>query len=100
MEGLRIGRVDAGDIEAVTRLFAEQVYPGDLDQARTHFADHAEGQGDTFLAHVHGALAGYLTIRWQSRNPRFREAGIPLIHHLAVFEPYQRQGIATRLMEA
>jgi hypothetical protein len=63
MEGLRISRVDPSELDAVVRLFTDQVYPGDLAQAKQHFADHAEGQGDTLLAHVHDQLAGFLTIR-------------------------------------
>ena len=100
MEGLHISRVNPSELDAVVRLFADQIYRGDLGEARLHFADHAEGQGDTLLARVHDQLAGFLTIRWQSRNPQFRREGIPLIHHLLVFEAFQRQGIAMQLMEA
>lgn len=99
MDGLRIARVEARGLDAVVRLFADQVYRGDLDLARLHFADHAQGQGDTLLALVDGRLAGFLTLRWQSNNPLFRREGIPLIHHLQVFPAFQRQGIATQLME-
>ncbi len=100
MEGLRISRVEFSDLAAVTHLFADQVYAGDREQARLHLADHAEGGGDTLLALVSDTLAGFLTIRWQSRNPQFRRDGIPLIHHLQVFPAFQRQGIATHLMDA
>ena len=86
-------------VDAVVTEFGRVVYPGDLDEARRHFEDHAAGGGASVLARVDGALVGYLTIRWQSHNPRFRDAGIPLIHHLAVFAPYQRRGIATALMD-
>jgi len=94
-----IERVRVEDLSATIDLFIQQVYPGDPEEAHLHFSGHAEGQADTFLAWVDGNLAGYLTIRWQSKNLRFRQQNIPLIHHLGVFDQFQRQGIASRLMD-
>ena len=97
---LAIERVHAEDLAATIDLFTHQVYPGDPEGAHQHFTEHAEGQADTFLAWVDGSLAGYLTIRWQSNNPLFRQHNIPLIHDLLVFSQFQRQGIASHLMDA
>ena len=94
-----IERVRAEDLAATIDLFTHQVYPGDPQEAHQHFTEHAEGQAETFLAWVEGSLAGYLTIRWQSHNPQFRQHTIPLIHHLGVFPQFQRRGIASRLMD-
>ena len=69
-------------------------------EAREHFGDHVLGGGDSFLARFDGRLAGYVTIRWELRNEAFRRDGIPLIHHLAVFDEYQRRGIATLLLDS
>jgi len=98
MEGLQIKRVQPAEVDAVIDLFA-RCYYGNLDEARAHFADHADGGGDSFLAYVEGELAGFVTIRWVSHNEQFRRNNIPLIHHLEVFAPYQRRGIASRLMD-
>jgi GNAT superfamily N-acetyltransferase len=100
MGELTIERVQTADLAATIALFAREIYPGDPTEAQRHFEGHAEGQADTFLAHVSGNLAGYLTIRWQSNNPNFRQHNIPLIHHLAVFPQFRRHGIASRLMDA
>jgi GNAT superfamily N-acetyltransferase len=100
MDQVLIERIAPADLARVIQLFSEQVYPAQPEEARLHFAGHAEGQADTFLAYVADHLAGYLTIRWQSNNPLFRQHNIPLIHHLAVFPQFQRQGIATQLMDA
>ena len=99
MPELEITLVRSEDMERVVEMFIRQVYPDDPEGARRHFADHAEGGGSTFLAFVQGELAGYLTIRWQSENPLFRRENIPLIHDLLVFPAFQRQGIASRLMD-
>jgi GNAT superfamily N-acetyltransferase len=94
-----IERVAPTDLAHVIQLFIQQVYPGRPEEAHRHFSGHLEGQADTFLAGVDGSLAGYLTIRWHSKNPQFRQHNIPLIHHLGVFPQFQRQGIASRLMD-
>jgi GNAT superfamily N-acetyltransferase len=96
---VHIERVAPTDLAKVIHLFIEHVYPAHSEEAHRHFAGHAEGQADTFLASVVGELAGYLTIRWHSNNPQFHQHTIPLIHHLAVFPQFQRQGIASRLMD-
>jgi GNAT superfamily N-acetyltransferase len=99
MANVHIERVAPTDLAQVVQLFIQQVYPGDPEGAHLHFSEHAEGQADTFLAWVESSLAGYLTIRWQSNHPLFRQHNIPLIHHLGVFPQFQRQGIASRLMD-
>ena len=96
---VHIEQVASTDLAEVIQLFTAQVYPRQPEEAYHHFAGHAEGQADTFLASVAGELVGYLTIRWHSNNPQFHQHNIPLIHHLAVFPQFQRQGIASRLME-
>lgn len=99
MADIRIVRVQPKDVEEVARLFARDVYGGDEREAQEHLADHATGGGDTFLAYAGNELAGYVTIRWVSHNPLFRENNIPLIQHLEVFPAFQRRGIAWRLMD-
>jgi GNAT superfamily N-acetyltransferase len=94
-----IERVRTEDLVAAIDLFLQHVYPGDPEGAHLHFSEHAEGQAETFLAWVDGCLAGYLTLRWQSNNPLFRQHNIPLIYHLEVFSQFQRQGIASHLMD-
>ena len=100
MVDFQIERVAPAELAQIIQLFIEQVYPAHPEEAHRHFAGHAQGQADTFLAWISGNLAGYLTIRWQSNNPQFRQRNIPLIHHLGVFPQFQRQGIASRLMDA
>ena len=97
---IEIYRLQKDEIAQVIDTFAMQIYGGDMDEAREHFEDHVEGLGDTFLAHVDGELAGYVTIRWESHNVYFRENNIPFIHHLEVFPEYKGYGIASRLMDS
>ena len=95
---LRRLTIDA--LDSAATLLAAEYYRGDDAAAREHLADHATGQGDTFLALDGPRLAGFVTIRWVSRHEDFRRAGIPLIHALEVLPRYRRRGVATRLMDA
>ena len=97
---LLIKRVADEDLDATISLFRREVYPGDAEGAQQHFTGHAEGQADTFLAWVDSRLAGYVTIRWISKDPEFSRQNIPLINDLAVFPQFRGQGIATCLMDA
>jgi hypothetical protein len=80
-------------------MFSRQVYSDDLAAARRHFDDHATGAGTPFVAFVRAEWAGYLTIRWQSNNPLFRQEKLPNVHDLLDFPALQRRGVAARLMD-
>jgi GNAT superfamily N-acetyltransferase len=51
------------------------------------------------LAEVYGAIAGYVTLVWESAYPPFAERGIPEISDLNVLPSFRRSGIATRLLD-
>ena len=99
MNILQITQIRPNDLDWVIELFTRYVYNMNSNQAYTHFADHADGRGNTFIACISGELAGFVTIRWQSNNPLFRKDTIPLIHHLEVFPAFRRQGVASCLMD-
>ena len=62
-QSIKIQLLGNDDLAEAVDIFAQQVYGGDRADAIEHFEDHAEGLGDTFVARVGGALAGYVTIR-------------------------------------
>jgi GNAT superfamily N-acetyltransferase len=99
MDTLQITWITPHDLNWVTGWFTRYVYDMNADKAYTHFADHGDGRGATCLAHMHGELAGFVTIRWQSHHASFRRENIPLIHHLEVFPAFRRQGLASCLMD-
>jgi GNAT superfamily N-acetyltransferase len=85
--------------EAVVRFLTQWVVDGDV-AAREYLAGHAEPEGASLIA-VRGAeVLGYVAIVWESNYEGFRSRGIPLLHQISVAEPYRRQGVATRLMDA
>ena len=99
MDDIQIELIQPRQVDEVIELFTHHVYEGNREQAVTHLAGHREGEADMFFAYVRRSLAGFLTIRWHSNYPRFRDQNIPLIHQMEVFPPFQRGGIASQLME-
>ena len=100
MPAINIRQVTQSELPDIIELFTKHVYGGNHAEAMEHFDDHAQRQGDTFIASVDGTLAGYVTIRWVSHNVYFRENNISFIHHLEVFPAFQRRGIADRLLDS
>ena len=99
MSDLHIELIPPGQVDETIELFTQHVYEGNRDQARTHLVGHREGEADTFVAYAGRSLAGFLTIRWHSDYPGFRDHNIPLIQQLEVFPPFQHRGIASQLLE-
>lgn len=99
MDNVHIELISPRQVDEAIELFTQHVYEGNRDQALTHLVGHREGEADTFVAYVRRILAGFLTIRWHSDYPRFRDQNIPLIQQLEVFPSFQRRGIASQLME-
>lgn len=53
----------------------------------------------TWVAFHNGQLAGYVTLKWASSYPSFKEQHIPEIMDLNVLPPYRNKGIGTHLLE-
>jgi GNAT superfamily N-acetyltransferase len=91
--------VGDSNCERTVQFLIEWVSDGEA-AAREHLADHAEGGGASLVAVRNHGVIGIVTIRWQSNYPGFRDHSIPLVHQLAVAEPFRRLGVATLLMDA
>lgn len=64
-----------------------------------YLEEQARGDREAWVAEVDAAVAGYLTVVWQTGYAPFRDAGIPEICDLNVWPEYRRRGIATALMD-
>jgi len=97
--GIVVQPVGVGNFEASVQFLIGWVSDG-AAEARAYLGDHAEPAGASLIA-VHGDdVAGYAAILWESNFAGFRDRGIPLVHQVAVAGPFQRQGVATLLMDA
>lgn len=68
-------------------------------QYQRYLAEQAAGQRGCRIAFVDGQFAGYVTLNWQPTYPPFAEAGVPEIQDLNVLPEFQRQQIASRLLD-
>jgi len=94
---LTITELREGDIADIAKAFAglnksEQQY-------RRYFTEHEALSRLVLVARSDDAIAGYVTIAWQSDYAPFREAGIPEIQDFNVLPDFRRHRIGTRLMD-
>ncbi len=94
-----IAPVAAANAEPAIAFLTEWVLDVGAD-TREYLADHTDGGGASLIAMRDGRVVGIVCVLWESDYPGFRDKGIPLVHQLCVAEPYRRQGVATRLMDA
>ena len=97
--GFAVEAVDEGNVEPTVRFLSEWVSDGEAE-ARGYLTGHAEPEGASLVAACGHEVAGYVAIVWESNFAGFRDRGIPLLHQIAVAGPFQRQGVATLLMDA
>jgi GNAT superfamily N-acetyltransferase len=93
---LTITELRETDIVDIAKAFA--VLNKSEQQYRRYFAEHAALSRFVLVARSDAAIAGYVTIMWQSGYPPFREAGIPEIQDFNVLPDFRRQGIGSQLM--
>jgi GNAT superfamily N-acetyltransferase len=99
LDEIAIQLVDEGNSESAVPFLIEWVSDGE-DGARRYLADHVEPDGASLIATSGSDAVGYAAIVWESNYAGFRSRGIPLVHQIAVGEPWRRRGIATLLMDA
>jgi GNAT superfamily N-acetyltransferase len=98
VSGIVVQPVGERNFEASVQFLMDWV-SNDETEARMYLADHAEPEGAGLLATRGHDVVGYAAILWESNFAGFRDRGIPLIHQVAVAEPFRRQGVATLLMD-
>ncbi len=99
VDDIAIQPVDEGNSESAVRFLIEWVTDGEAE-ARRYLVDHAEPDGTGLIATSGSDAVGYVAIVWESSYAGFRSRGIPLVHQIAVGEPWRRRGVATLLMDA
>jgi len=95
---LTIAELREADITDIAKAFAtlnktEQQY-------RRYFEQQQMLSRVVLVARSDGAIAGYVTVVWQSDYSPFREDGIPEIQDFNVLPDFRRRRIGSRLMEA
>ncbi len=94
-----IAPVAAGNAGAAAGFLAEWVLDDGAD-SREYLAGHGADGGASLIAVRADRVIGIVCLLWESAYAGFRDQDIPLVHQLCVAEPFRRQGVATRLMDA
>lgn len=87
------------DCRAISLAFADQGWQKPESQYRQYLNDQQNGLRDVLVAELQREFAAYLTIQWQSGYWPFQLANIPEIVDLNVLKKFQRQGVATALLD-
>lgn len=96
----QIRKLTLKDAKTISKAFTEQGWQKPTEQYQGYFEESQQGKRVVLVAFIKNDFAGYVTLLWQSRYPTFQEKKIPEIVDLNVLKKFQRQGIATALMNA
>jgi GNAT superfamily N-acetyltransferase len=99
LSGIAVQPVDEGTSEAAVRFLSAWVCDGEAE-AQRYLTGHVEPEGLSLIAASGTEAIGYVAVLWESNYAGFRSRGIPLVHQIAVSEPWRRRGVATLLMDA
>lgn len=87
------------DCAVISEAFKEQGWDKPTAQYETYLKLQKEGKRDIIIAELRGEFAGYLTIKWESDYPPFKEKQIPEIVDFNVLKRFQRRRIGSKLMD-
>jgi GNAT superfamily N-acetyltransferase len=98
-KNLAIRPLNQNDPVVIAAAFAQIGWNKPEAQFRQYLGEQAAGIRTCLVAIVDSHFAGYLTVNWRPSYPGFSELEIPEIQDLNVLRPFQRQGIASRLLD-
>lgn len=91
--------ITPADADAIPPILASLGWGSRGDLYERYVAEQASGVREVWIADVDGAVAGYLTIVWQSHYPPFAAESIPEIVDFNVWPAFQRRRFGTALMD-
>jgi GNAT superfamily N-acetyltransferase len=97
---LEMRALEEADATAFAEAFAEMGWNKPAAQFTRYLREQKAGRRSVIVAEWEGAVAGYVTILWESGDPVFRSRGIPEINDFNVLLKCRRKGIGSALMDA
>ncbi|MCC5015518.1 MULTISPECIES: GNAT family N-acetyltransferase [unclassified Legionella] len=86
------------DIQPIVEKFSRHNWVKPASTFITYLAEQNRGERIIWLAFSQDELAGYVTLKWLSSYPSFRDQNIPEIMDLNVLPPYRKKGIGSCLL--
>jgi GNAT superfamily N-acetyltransferase len=97
---MRLRALEEADATAFEEAFAEMGWNKPAAQFIQYFREQEAGDRTVLVAEWEGAIAGYVTILWESGDPLFSARGVPEIKDFNVLSKCRRRGIGSALMDA
>lgn len=88
-----------GDIVAISEAFNEIGWNKPATLFERYLKEQDLGDRLVWVAHVKDEFAGYITLKWQSGYPSFKEQNIPEIMDLNVLPSFRKMGIGSLLLD-
>lgn len=88
------------DIAAISEAFNEIGWDKSASLFEGYLKEQEAGERLVWVAKVQDEFAGYVTLKWQSGYPSFKEQNIPEIMDLNVLLSFRKMGIGSSLLDA
>ena len=96
---IKIRELREDDCKIIFQSFNKQGWNKPEVQYQNYLEEQSNAERVVLVAYFNDDFAGYLTIKWNSHYPPFKQKRIPEIMDLNVLRKYQNNGVATRLMD-
>jgi GNAT superfamily N-acetyltransferase len=87
------------DIPTLVSCFAQHNWPKPSSTFEQYLKEQSKGERLVWIAYVNKELAGYNTLKWQSKYKYFRKKQIPEIMDLNVLPPFRKCGVGSTLLD-
>ena len=96
---ITIKKIESSDIPLLKKAFYPTVWKTGARYFWKILHEQEREERVVLVAMLDGAIAGFLSVTWESKYPPFAEKSIPEINDLRVLEQFRRKGVATALMD-
>lgn len=87
------------DIVAISEAFNQIGWNKPASIFEAYLKEQEAGERLVWVAHFKGEFAGYITLKWQSQYPSFKDQNIPEIMDLNVLPSFRKMGIGSLLLD-
>lgn len=87
------------DIPHIVAAFTKIGWDKPATLYQQYFQEQESNQRCVWVAFKNEAFAGYVTLKWHSAYPHFKNNNIPEINDLNVLPQFRKQGIASMLLD-
>jgi GNAT superfamily N-acetyltransferase len=96
---LELRQLLPSDVADIFAAFAQLGWNKPASQYQRYLVEAAQGVRTAIVARLDGLFVGYVTIKWESDYPPFRDAAVPEVQDFNVLPDFRRRRIGSRLMD-